>query len=273
MVFFELLLTCPRLNDIRDYDSCNNPARKENEGLCYACRKHSKHVQREAHAEYYHKGLVKAFILALFLPFPPIRRHHLRDWSLFEYSKSGTSAANVIASWHNEDPTDYLAGAYWMRLDGNLATDSVTNAEVGIFIDGPEFSNPSPQLPTEGTDVYRGHVAGMYTYLYGPTWQHLDPRLLDGLKETGEFSGMIALKVDFANAIIEGCVACVENFETTGVTVDTSGNRGELYTNLSLAPLETDLELLASSREPSERNGLIRTGAEAYSSVISSPPR
>ncbi len=78
----------------------------------------------------------------------------------------------------------------------------------------------------------------MYTSFYGPSWEPLDPRLVDGLKETGEFSGIVALKVDFTNRTIEGCLGCVENQETTGATIDTNGNRSELYTNLSLASVK-----------------------------------
>lgn len=170
------------------------------------------------------------------LPPSPIRRHHLRGWSLFDYSESGTSAANVTVSWHNDAPEDYLASGYWMRLKGDLDAESVENVEVGTFIDGPEFSS-APQLPTVGTATYRGRFAGIYTVFYADShiWQQIDPRLVDGFKESGEVSGEMLLRVDFANKTIEGCTGCVENLETTGVTIDPSGNRSELYTQLSLA--------------------------------------
>ena len=46
------------------------------------------------------------------LPPSPLRRHHLRDWSLFSYSKSRTLAANVAVSWHNEVLPDHLVSGY-----------------------------------------------------------------------------------------------------------------------------------------------------------------
>lgn len=172
------------------------------------------------------------------LPPSPIRRHHLRDWTLFDYRKTGTSAAYVSVSWHNEDPTDYLAGGYWMHLEGDLATDSITSVNMGTFIDGPEFSS-APSLPIDGTATYRGRAAGLYSYAYGPMWENLDPRLLDGLKETGEFSGVATLTADFAASTIHGCIGCVENLESTGViSVDPTVNRTELYTNLSLVSIK-----------------------------------
>ena len=172
------------------------------------------------------------------LPPSPVRRHNLRDWSLFDYSETGTSAAYVSVSWHNEDPTDYLAGGYWMHLKGDLATDSITGVDMGTFIDGPEFSS-APNLPMVGTATYRGRAAGLYTYTYGPMWQQFDPRLLDGLKETGEFSCVATLTADFAASTIHGCIGCVENLETTGViSVDPTVNRTELYTNRSLASIK-----------------------------------
>ena len=172
------------------------------------------------------------------LPPSPLRRHRLRDWSLFSYSPSRTLAANVAVSWHNEILLlqEYLVSGYWMCLEGDLNVGSITDGEIGVFVDGPELSNPA-QLPTEGQTIYRGRIAGMYTYYYGPLWAPLDPRLVEGLKETGEFSGAIAFKADFAKGTMEGCIGCVENFETTGVTVDSGGRRSTLYTDVSLASM------------------------------------
>ena len=171
------------------------------------------------------------------LPPSPLRRHHLREWTLFDYTKESTSAATVTVSWHNEDPTDYLAGGYWMHLQGDLATDAITGVELGVFIDGPEFAG-TPTLPVMGTATYRGRAAGLYTYFYGPMWQALDPRLTDGLQETGEYSAVITLTADFGASTLQGCFACVENMETTGVTLDAEGNRSTLYTPLSLGSIK-----------------------------------
>ena len=171
------------------------------------------------------------------LPTQPIRRHFMRDWTLFEKSKSGTEIANVFVSWHNEDPTDYLAGGYWMIMDGDLDAATISAVDVGVFIDGPEFSS-APELPMDGKAYYRGQAAGMYTYSYGPMWRPLDPRLENGLKETGEYSGSATFEVDFAGSTVQGCIGCVENLETTGAVVYPNGRRDSLYTNLSLASIK-----------------------------------
>ena len=180
---------------------------------------------------------VKDPLLRRPLPIPPIRRHSLSNWSLFDSTEARTWIGNITASWHNEDVRDFLTNGYWMRLDGDLAEGSVTNADIGAFVHGPELSE-TPELPTTGTIIYRGYASGMYASFYGPLWGSLDPRLVDGLKETGEFTGIIALKADFAKGTIEGCLGCVENLETTGATVDPGGNRNELYTNVSLASIK-----------------------------------
>ena len=63
------------------------------------------------------------------LPPSPIRRHRLRDWSLFSYSPSRTLVANVAVSWHNEILLlqEYLVSGYWMCLEGDLNAGSVTD--------------------------------------------------------------------------------------------------------------------------------------------------
>ncbi len=171
------------------------------------------------------------------LPPSPIRRHFLSDWTLFDYQDTATSAAYVSVSWHRDDPTDYLAGGYWIHLKGDLATDSITDADIGAFIDGSEFSS-APVMPPVGTATYRGRAAGLYTYYYGPMWEPVDPRLEAGDKATGEYSGVMTLTADFGADTISGCIGCDENFETTEVFVNTDGTRSEIYTALSLASIK-----------------------------------
>ena len=173
------------------------------------------------------------------LPPSPLRRHNLHDWSLFSYSPSRTLASNVAVSWHNEIlllQERPLVSGYWMCLEGDLEAGTITDGEIGVFVDSPDLLNPA-QLPMEGETVYRGRIAGMYTYYYGPQWERLNPRLAEGLKETGEFSGSIAFKANFTDKTIGGCIGCVENFETTGAIVYSDGRRDTLYTDESLASM------------------------------------
>ncbi len=80
------------------------------------------------------------------LPIPPIRRHHLTRWSLFDSTESHTWIGNITASWHNEDVRDFFTSGYWMRLDGDLAAGPVTNAEIGTFVHGPELADTPPPI-------------------------------------------------------------------------------------------------------------------------------
>ena len=171
------------------------------------------------------------------LPPSPVRRHYHSRWALFDTREDGTSSASVSVSWHRDDPSDYLAGGYWMHLDGDLAADSIENANFDVFVHGPEFSN-APDMPEAGTATYRGHAAGLYTFIYGPMWKPLDPRLDDGDKATGEYSGVMTLSADFSASTVRGCIGCDENLETTEVLVDADGNRSEIYTSLSLASIK-----------------------------------
>ena len=172
------------------------------------------------------------------LPIPPIRRHHLARFPLLNETEQSIWVGNLTASWHNEIPFDFLTNGYWMRLDKGSPPGSIVNAEIGAFVHGPKLAE-EPDLPTRGTVMgsYRGFASGMYVSYYGNSWLPLDPRLVDGLKEVGEFTGIITLEVDFDEGTIRTCLGCVENQETTGITVTPEGNRGELYTNLSLASI------------------------------------
>ena len=141
-------------------------------------------------------------------PGPPNGHDRNEDWTLFSYSETVTSAAYVTASWNHNNPTDFLANGYWMLLDGNLQSDSISNAEVGAFIDGSEFSSAPRSLPTGGTATFRGRASGMYTFYYGPAWEVFDS-ILPGTQESGIYTSIVTLTADFANNTIEGCLGCL----------------------------------------------------------------
>ena len=168
------------------------------------------------------------------LPISPLRRHVLREWSLFEYSASNTLAARVVLNQHRELPENYLAAGHWMCLEGDLATRSIANAEVGAFVDAPELAG-TPQLPAEGTVLYTGYATGMYSYVFGSLWEELiGPPLFEGVKEVGDMSGPISFQVDFTNGTVEACLGCVENVEHTGTQLDLAGNQAPFYNDLSI---------------------------------------
>ena len=48
-----------------------------------------------------------------------------------------------------------------MHFEGDFTVPSVTGAEIGAFVDGPELSG-SATLPSLGTASYSGPAAGLY---------------------------------------------------------------------------------------------------------------
>lgn len=180
------------------------------------------------------------------------------DWTLFSYSSVGTSAIYVTVSWNHANPADFLANGYWMLLDGNLQSNSISNAEAGAFIDGSEFSSPPSALPASGTATFRGLASGMYTFYYGPGWRRFDPRL-PGTKESGVYTGIATLTADFSNNNIEGCIGCTVAGLDPGIVVnETAGNiifpfglRHELEAIYHNAEFDGDLDQLDPNNRPS----------------------
>lgn len=170
----------------------------------------------------------------------PVAGHRFRDWTLYRDSDQEASAAHVTVSWDHSDPTDYLAGGYWMHLPKGHGGESLDSAEIGAFVVGPELSG-TPAMPELGTATYRGHASGLYTFYYGPGWQHLPfPEgfevPVDGTREAGVYTGVVSLTADFAANTLSGCIGCMLPganpnmiiLETAGDTIAPDGTRGEL---------------------------------------------
>lgn len=112
--------------------------------------------------------------------------------------------AMVVVDWASDDPTDYLAGGYWLYVEGSVYKnrgDPVTGVEGGAFVDGPEIDG-RPEMPMTGTASYRGYATGAYGGEYAGDF----PGLPEGTVELGEYEARIALEVDFADETISGRV-------------------------------------------------------------------
>ncbi len=154
---------------------------------------------------------------------PVLPGYSFRGDGLLTYTGSSVSIAAVYTNWNNADPTDYLAGGYWMHLKGRTNPLTITGAEVGAFVDGPEISTP-PTNPTIlqrlGTATYRGRSGGLFV-----------TESLSGA-EVGEFAADVRLTANFASNTVSGCIGC-GNLTFTGVAVDASG-RSRAFSNANV---------------------------------------
>ena len=157
-----------------------------------------------------------------------------RGDALLGYTDTSASAAAVYTSWDNDDPTDYLAGGYWIHAIGDVDTLTITGIEVGAFVDGPELDGAA-NLPVRGSAAYQGPTEGLYAQQWGTD----DPAVAQGSVEIGVYNATIDLTADFGANTISGCVGCTGSIETLGIFVDAS--TGAAYENPSIS--ETVLRL------------------------------
>lgn len=150
------------------------------------------------------------------------------------------SAAHVVVIWGNSDPSDYLAGGYWMHFAG--VPEEIAGAELGAFVDGPELSGPA-KLPELGTASYRGLAGGLFTTRYGTDAGEaaMVGSVPAGSMAFGEFDGTIDLTADFADLTISGCLGCTGDIATSGYFEDGATGEGSDFeatsdSNIHLGP-------------------------------------
>lgn len=154
----------------------------------------------------------------------PIPGHRGRDDVLVKVENTNATLGRFSTSWSNTDPTDYLAGGYWLHITGSAGLATITGAEVGAFVDGPELSS-APTLPSLGQASYAGPAGGLYGFQYGALRAQYE-EVPVGTLELGEFSGTITLTADFSRSTIEGCVGCTGIISVQGATITPSGQVG-----------------------------------------------
>ena len=140
-----------------------------------------------------------------------------RVYALVDPTDKGISTALVHTRWNDADPTDYLAGGYWIFIEADFDAPDLFTVGVGAFVDGPELSG-RPTLPDLGTASYRGMATGLYAYVYGSG----HARAATGSAEIGEYSATATLNADFAANTVSGCIGC-----TGGMTVSAIGTTAE----------------------------------------------
>ena len=147
---------------------------------------------------------------------PPIRDHAGRRWTLGKTRADHTSILYAVVSWHDDDPTDYLAAGWWLRFPGPYSYRrrlALADAEGAAFIDGPEldvFSHP-PRLPVEGQASYVGGAGGFYRYRDGSGGPGIEApvQIVEAPVHIEEFSGVMTVTADFSAGTLQGCLGCV----------------------------------------------------------------
>ena len=143
---------------------------------------------------------------------PIVPGYSYRGDALLTHTATSVSVAAVYTNWNNADPTDYLAGGYWMHFSGRSDPLTITGAEIGAFVDGPEISS-APTLPNLGTATYSGRAGGLYGYSYGSATG----------AEIGEFAAATTLTANFNADTISGCIGCNGGVFVTGVATGANG--------------------------------------------------
>ena len=137
-----------------------------------------------------------------------------RAWTLF----GGGSLALVAVRWDDRDGSDYLAAGWWVR-----ETPYGSEAEAGVFVDGPELRGPLPDsvtLPLSGQAVYYGEASGFYqsrNNILCTAFPCDIPTLSGG---AGEFVADAKLVANFTRGDIEGCVGCQRGIRFTPANYD-----------------------------------------------------
>ena len=145
----------------------------------------------------------------------PVTGREFAEALVLKHNPSELTIGLVAADWDSTDPTDYLAGGYWLHATGDIYGGEINDAEMGAFVDGPELRG-TPDMPLTGTATYDGRAAGLYASRYGTDGGAV-PR---GTHELGEFSGDLSLTADFRASNISGVV---DNIYLDYVVVAPSG--------------------------------------------------
>jgi len=169
---------------------------------------------------------------------PPVAGYDAREWTVFTHDNDSASAAYVAATWNNSDHTDYLAGGFWLHLEGDVRSLNFERAEVGAFVDGPELDG-TPTIPTAGSATYQGIAGGLYAYRYGSSRNGVPERSF----EFGDYSTVARLSADFDDMAVRGCIGCGGPASVSGWVVSQDGNTtvpfsATVNANATLAPTD-----------------------------------
>ena len=171
----------------------------------------------------------------------------LRVWGTANIADRSATVARLAVT--AADAADWLAGGYWLHVAGqNLlaAAPTVTGAELGAFVDGPELGPQPASLPDNVTARYEGTAAGAYVSQYGSVLANVGS-VAPGSTETGEFEAVATLIANFADDTISGCIGCKGATPLTGVFEDSATGAQNTFTE---TPTDYEVRLGAAGIKP-----------------------
>jgi len=120
------------------------------------------------------------------------------------------TAAAGTADWDPNDFGDWLVGGYWLHITGDLLVGTVTGAEIGAFIEGPELTDNS--VPTSGTASYNGRAAGFFAARYGT-----DATEAEGTVELGDYTGRFQATATFGTGTTGTVSGTIDRIRVAGI--------------------------------------------------------
>lgn len=165
-----------------------------------------------------------------------------RDWRVVSVENNEAVIARIAALWAADAPDSgapdryVVAAGYWLYFEGDIQSGNIADAGMGAFIDGPAFSGPPPDLPSEGEASYRGGADGFYGARYGTDVAGV----ASGSAVVGEFGGTATLTADFADGTISGCIGCEGGLALEGTFRDGSTGAARAFEQSSDAAIRLD---------------------------------
>ena len=141
---------------------------------------------------------------------PIVPGYSFRGDGMLKQTAASVSIAAVYINWNNSDPNDYLAGGYWMHVEGRVFPPQLQaprsapswiarNCAARQRCPSPE-RRPMPVRQAVSTPTDRV-----------------------GAPKSGNLNGLASLTADFSTNTISGCIGCNGGVNVSGVAADTSG--------------------------------------------------
>ncbi len=116
---------------------------------------------------------------------------------LLNYGDGHITAAAGTFDHEPNDLGDWMAGGYWLRIDGDWRNGVVGRVRMGAVVDGPEFSRPA-EVPGISSAGYTGLAAGLYAAVAGSDGS------TPGASAAGEYEGVLTAMADFTAGTVTG---------------------------------------------------------------------